>query len=62
MRSEDGMSLGAIAAELEVSKSSVSLWVRDIELTPQQEAALLEQNPARNGPAAGHAGPSQPLP
>ena len=47
------MSLGAIAAELEVSKSSVSLWVRDIELTPQQEAALLEQNPARNGQLLG---------
>ncbi len=32
-----------------VSLSSVSLWVRDIELTPEARVALQERNPARNG-------------
>jgi transcriptional regulator with XRE-family HTH domain len=53
LRSEQGMSLGAIAARLGVSKASVSLWVRDIELTAEQEAALLAQNPVRNGQLLG---------
>ena len=43
------MALRAIAEQLGVSKASVSLWVRDIELTPDQQAALLAKNPARNG-------------
>jgi hypothetical protein len=47
------MALGAIAKELGVSKASVSLWVRDVELTPQQEAKLLAQNPVRNGQMLG---------
>ena len=37
---ERGMALRAIADELGVSKASVSLWVRDIQLTPEQEAIL----------------------
>ena len=32
-----------------VSRSSVSLWVRDIELTPVQQAALRERDPAYHG-------------
>ncbi len=32
-----------------VSLSSVSLWVRDIELTPDAKEALHRRNPARNG-------------
>ena len=35
-----GVSIGAIASVLEVSKSSVSLWVRDIKITKQQDIRL----------------------
>ena len=38
-----------------VSRSTVSLWVRDIELTPEQHAALLVRNPAYNGQRNGWA-------
>jgi hypothetical protein len=47
------MALGAIAEQLGVSKSSVSLWVRDIQLSDEQNAALLAKNPARNGQLLG---------
>ena len=47
------MAIGAIAEQLGVSKSSVSLWVRDIELTADQQAALLARNPALNGQMLG---------
>jgi hypothetical protein len=47
------MALRAIAEQLGVSKASVSLWVRDIVLTPDQEAALLAKNPVRNGQLLG---------
>lgn len=53
LRSEQGLALREIAARLAVSKGSVSLWVRDIELTPEQQAALLAKNPARNGQLLG---------
>jgi transposase-like protein len=53
LRSEQGMALGAIAQQLGVSKGSVSLWVRDIELTRSQQAALLARNPALNGQLLG---------
>ena len=36
LRKEEGLSIGKIASRLGVSKSSVSLWVRDIELTNEQ--------------------------
>lgn len=36
----DGMSIKKIATKLNVSKSSVSLWVRDIILTDEQESLL----------------------
>ena len=53
LRHEHGLSLTAIAAEVGVAKSTVSRWVRDIELTSSQEQALLAQNPARNGQLQG---------
>lgn len=53
LRRVHGMALGAIAAQLGVSKGSVSLWVRDIELTAEQQAALLANNPVRNGQLLG---------
>lgn len=34
----DGQTLGDIAEQLGVSKSSVSLWVRDVEFTPRRRA------------------------
>jgi transcriptional regulator with XRE-family HTH domain len=49
LRAEAGLSIRDIAARLAVSKSSVSLWVRDIALTPEQEAALQANDPVRNG-------------
>jgi hypothetical protein len=48
LRREDGAAINEIACRLSVSKSSVSLWVRDIELTPAQKKALLDRNPAYN--------------
>lgn len=48
MRREKGLSLNEIAARLQVSKSSVSLWVRDIVLTEPQIAQLTAQNPLYN--------------
>lgn len=53
LRSELGMPLREIAERLGVSKSSVSLWCRDVGLTPEQEAALQERNPTRNGQLLG---------
>jgi hypothetical protein len=37
---QDGCSVKQIAAELEVSQASVSVWVRDIQLTDEQLRAL----------------------
>ena len=45
LRREKGLPIKVIAYEIGVSWSSVSRWVRDIELTPEQEAALREANP-----------------
>jgi hypothetical protein len=55
LRRRDGRSVKEIARILGVSRSSVSLWVRDIELTPAQHAALLDRNPAYNGQRNGSA-------
>jgi transposase-like protein len=44
MRREEGRSIKEIAGLLGVSKSSVSLWVRDIELTDEQHAELQARN------------------
>ncbi len=48
LRREEGRSIKEIARLLGVSRSSVSLWVRDIELDPRQEAALTTRDPSRN--------------
>jgi hypothetical protein len=40
---------------LSVSRGTVSLWVRDVALTPEQHAALFARNPAYNGQRAGSA-------
>ena len=47
------MSMKAIARELKVSVSSVSLWTRDIELTPEQVAALAAHNHRFDGQRRG---------
>jgi hypothetical protein len=48
LRSELGLPIKEIARRVRVSVSSVSLWVRDVPLTPEQEAALDARNPVRN--------------
>jgi AcrR family transcriptional regulator len=40
----EGLSMRDIESRLRVSRSSVSLWVRDIELTCEQHEALRERN------------------
>jgi transposase-like protein len=40
LRKEEGRSVRELAALLGVSRSSISLWVRDIELTTEQSQAL----------------------
>jgi hypothetical protein len=55
LRRDEGASVTEIAERVGVSKSSVSLWVRDIELSPEQVAALRERNPAYNGQHLGAA-------
>jgi transcriptional regulator with XRE-family HTH domain len=49
LRKDQGWSIKRIAAALDVAVSSVSTWVRDIELTPEQEEALRLANPRFNG-------------
>ncbi len=46
LRRDDGRSIREIAKLVGVSRSSVSLWVRDIELTPQQADVLRGRNAA----------------
>jgi transcriptional regulator with XRE-family HTH domain len=53
LRREDGLPINEIARRVSVSKSSVSIWVRDIELTPQQQEALRAKNPAYNRQLSG---------
>ena len=53
LRREDGLPINEIARRVGVSKSSVSLWIRDIELTADQEAALRAMNPAYNRQLSG---------
>ena len=48
LRREHGLSVREITRVLGVSKSSVSVWVRDIELTNEQVARLRDRNPAYN--------------
>lgn len=44
LRQNDGLSIKTIAKKVGVAASSVSLWVRDIQLTEEQEAVLLAKN------------------
>ena len=53
LRKEEGMAVGKIADKLGVSKSSVSLWVRDIELTDKQKTILVANNPIYNAQLRG---------
>jgi transposase-like protein len=53
LRKEEGLAVKEIARIVGVSVSSVSLWVRDVPLTAEQEAALDARNPARNGQRRG---------
>ena len=53
LRRHEGVSIKEIARRVGVSASSVSLWVRDIELTPEQHAALQLRNVAYNRQMSG---------
>jgi transposase-like protein len=53
LRREEGRSVKEIAALLGVSRSSVSLWVRGIELTTKQQEALRDRNPVYNRQRSG---------
>jgi hypothetical protein len=44
IRRDEGVPINEIARRVGVAKSSVSCWVRDIELTPAQREALLQRN------------------
>ena len=54
LRGRDGLPIREIAAALDVAVSSVSTWVRDVPLTPEQEAALTARNPIYSRSLAGH--------
>jgi transposase-like protein len=53
LRREEGASIKEIARRVGVSTSSVSCWVRDIELTQQQHDELRRRNPAYNRQISG---------
>jgi transposase-like protein len=55
LRREDGASIKEIARRVGVSVSSVSLWVRDVELTGGQEARLRLNNRMYDGQKRGRA-------
>lgn len=55
LRAEEGRSVKEIAGILGVSRSSVSLWVRDVPLTPGQIEALRQRDPRFNAAANGSA-------
>jgi len=59
LREVEGLPIGQIAEKLGVAKSSVSLWVRDIALTAEQKAHLLELNPVYNQQLNGSSAVSQ---
>ena len=55
MRREEGRSVKEIERLLGVSRSTASIWVRDIPLTGAQRASLKRRNPIYNGQFAGAA-------
>jgi hypothetical protein len=56
LRREDGLAVRVIAERLSVSKTSVSLWTRDIELTEEQHERLRRANPIHNQQHRGQEG------
>lgn len=48
LRREHGMSIKEIARAVGVARSSVSVWVRDIDLSAEQRAMLARRNPLFN--------------
>src|SRR3970040_3002949 len=48
LRGVRGLSVKQIARVVGVAPSSVSLWVRDVPLTPEQLEVLRQKNPAYN--------------
>jgi transcriptional regulator with XRE-family HTH domain len=59
LRADLGLPLGEIARRLRVAKSSVSRWVEDVELTPEQIANLRDANPIFNAQQRGQGGRSR---
>jgi hypothetical protein len=55
LRKEEGLPIKEIAGRVQVAVSTVSLWVRDVELTDDQRAALDARNPIRNAQVNGTA-------
>jgi hypothetical protein len=55
LRRDRDMSVREIAVAVGVSRSTASLWLRDVELTTQQRAALHARNPIYSGEAKGAA-------
>jgi len=55
MRREEGWSVKEIAQLVGVSRSSVSVWVRDVPLTDAQRETLRQRNPSHNGQCKGAA-------
>jgi transposase-like protein len=53
IRRDEGAPIKEIARRIGVAASSVSVWVRDIELTAAQERELLRRNPAYNRQLSG---------
>jgi len=49
LRKEEGKSVGEITKQLGVSKGSVSLWVRDIVLSDEQQNKLMQRSKKQNG-------------
>jgi hypothetical protein len=44
-RRDEGLATKVIAGRLGVALSSVSRWIRDVDLTPEQHERLREANP-----------------
>jgi transposase-like protein len=55
LRRVEGLPIKEIARRVGVSTASVSVWVRDIQLSAEQHEALRAQNPAYNGQISGRA-------
>lgn len=47
-RKVEGLSINSICEKLKVAKSTISLWVRDIKLSKEQQLALDSRNPAKH--------------